>query len=139
MPRRLTTKEFVDKAQAVHQGVYDYSLTVYDKKSTRVQIVCPVHGKFEQRADNHLRGAGCQRCGRAKKKLNYVMSQKGKDNIRLSHHKHYKTYSKSHRENISKSMIRYIASLTPEQFKQRHIVTRTEAEPISYELPQIII
>ena len=43
---------------------YDYSLVRYVNNHTKVKIICPIHGVFEQTPDSHLQGAGCPRCGR---------------------------------------------------------------------------
>ncbi len=59
----MTTEEFIQKAKATHGDKYDYSKVEYVNSSTKVCIVCPVHGEFWQRPSEHLRGAGCQKCG----------------------------------------------------------------------------
>jgi very-short-patch-repair endonuclease len=63
--RRLTKEEFIQKAQKVHGDTYDYSLTNYVNTRTKLTIVCPNHGPFQQIADNHLKH-GCPECGRHK-------------------------------------------------------------------------
>lgn len=60
--RKLTTKEFISKAKAVHGDKYDYSKSVYVDSRSPVLIVCPVHGAFHQRAAAHLVGYGCNQC-----------------------------------------------------------------------------
>jgi hypothetical protein len=64
MPKRLTTREFVEKARAVHGGKYDYSEVEYRNARTNVKIICPEHGVFWQRASDHNTGRGCYDCGR---------------------------------------------------------------------------
>lgn len=46
-------KEFIEKSCILHNNFYDYSLVYYINNKTKVKIVCPVHGIFEQRPDNH--------------------------------------------------------------------------------------
>ena len=66
MAKRLTTEEFIQKAQEVH-GTYEYDKVVYVNSSTKVIITCQKHGDFEQTPNNHLAGQGCQICsGKAK-------------------------------------------------------------------------
>ncbi|EGG9814443.1 GIY-YIG nuclease family protein [Salmonella enterica] len=65
MTRRLTTPEFIAKAQAVHGDRYDYSAAQYTKSIQKLTIICREHGPFEQIPNNHLRGAGCPTCGEA--------------------------------------------------------------------------
>jgi len=63
--RRLTTDEFIEKAKEVHGDKYDYSETQYFSRKQnggKVKIICPIHGPFEQIADNHLKGSGCNKC-----------------------------------------------------------------------------
>ena len=60
---RLTNDEFIRKSSEIHNNKYDYSLTKYEKMSTKVKIICPIHGEFEQVAGYHVHGAGCQVCG----------------------------------------------------------------------------
>lgn len=61
--RKLTTKEFIEKAKIVHGDKYDYSKTVYTSSRDKVCIICPIHGEFWQKANEHLRGHGCDKCG----------------------------------------------------------------------------
>jgi len=60
--RKLTTEEFIAKSRLVHGNTYDYSKVVYINNSTKVQIICPMHGEFEQTPGNHLQGQGCPQC-----------------------------------------------------------------------------
>lgn len=62
MPRRLTTKDFIERSKQIHGDKYDYSKTVYKDAHTRVVITCPTHGDFEQLPTNHLAGKGCRLC-----------------------------------------------------------------------------
>ena len=62
--------EFVEKAKAVHGDKYDYSLVDYKNSYTKVKIICPVHGIFEQQPNNHLSGKGCPKC-KGKYKIPY--------------------------------------------------------------------
>lgn len=62
--KKRNTESFIKKAKEVHGDRYDYSKTVYVNKRTKVLITCPIHGDFEQLANNHLRGQGCPLCGK---------------------------------------------------------------------------
>jgi len=58
----LSTKdEFIKKGSKKHNNKYDYSLVKYKNNKTQVKIICPEHGIFEQRPDNHLHN-GCPMC-----------------------------------------------------------------------------
>ena len=62
MGKKLTTEEWVQRATQKHKGKYDYSLVKYINSRTEVKIICPIHGVFEQRAENHMYGQGCPNC-----------------------------------------------------------------------------
>lgn len=54
MPKKLTTEEFIERANKVHNRKYDYSKAVYVNDSTNVYIICPEHGCFLQKPANHI-------------------------------------------------------------------------------------
>jgi hypothetical protein len=58
----VTTKDFVEKAKKIHGNKYDYSLVEYRNSTTPVRIICPTHGEFLKKPNNHLQGGGCQKC-----------------------------------------------------------------------------
>ena len=53
---RLSTEEFIKKAQKIHGNKYDYSKVEYKEQQTKVCIICPKHGMFWQTPNSHLRG-----------------------------------------------------------------------------------
>jgi protein-arginine kinase activator protein McsA len=60
-----TTEGFIKKAKEIHGDKYDYSLVEYINRSTKVKIICKVHGMFEQMPQSHLiTRSGCYKCGR---------------------------------------------------------------------------
>lgn len=60
--KRLTTKEFVSRAKVIHGGKYNYSKSIYISAKTKMIIICPKHGEFEQISYDHLSGHGCRKC-----------------------------------------------------------------------------
>ena len=60
--RRHTKDEFVEQANKVHSGRYDYSKFVYKNCMTKSIIICPEHGEFLQKPNGHLSGQGCPYC-----------------------------------------------------------------------------
>ena len=58
-----TVKDFILKANKVHNNLYDYSKTVYKSSKEHVIIICSTHGEFLQKPNNHLSGYGCNLCG----------------------------------------------------------------------------
>ena len=62
MPKKLNTQNFIEKSKIVHNDKYDYSLVEYKGAHSKVKIICPIHGEFEQQAYSHLQGYGCKKC-----------------------------------------------------------------------------
>lgn len=62
-----TTEQFIESARKVHGDRYDYSLVEYKDSKTKVKIICPIHGVFEQIPYNHLSGSICPICAREAK------------------------------------------------------------------------
>lgn len=63
-PRRRDIEKFIDDARKIHGDKLDYSRIVENPTSqTLIEIGCPVHGWFKQKAGVHLRGCGCNDCG----------------------------------------------------------------------------
>jgi hypothetical protein len=59
----MITNDFIEKVKNIHNNKYDYSLVNYINNKTKVKIVCPIHGMFEQIPGSHLNGSGCKKCG----------------------------------------------------------------------------
>ena len=59
---RKTTEQFIEEARQVHGDKYDYSKVEYVNSATKVCIICPIHGEFWQRPNDHIRGIGCRKC-----------------------------------------------------------------------------
>lgn len=77
MAKRTTLAGFIEKAKLVHEDKYDYSKVNYVNNSTKVTIICPTHGEFDQRPDDHtLRKAGCKTCGAESRRLKRVLNTK---------------------------------------------------------------
>ena len=58
-----TISDFINLSNNKHHGKYDYSRVNYINNATKVCIICPKHGEFWQRPDNHIKGQGCPKCG----------------------------------------------------------------------------
>jgi hypothetical protein len=56
-------QRFLDDAKKAHGDKYDYSRVKYTNALTNVTIICPSHGPFDQKPANHIRDAGCSKCG----------------------------------------------------------------------------
>jgi hypothetical protein len=60
--RTLTKNEILQRFQKAHGSKYDYSKVDYNNKDSKVVIICPEHGEFQQRPADHWKGIGCQKC-----------------------------------------------------------------------------
>lgn len=87
---KYSTLDFIDKAKNIHGDKYDYSLVNYINSKTKIDIICPVHGKFSQVGGSHLQGKGCPICNESKDEkqireylennnLKYIPQKKFKD------------------------------------------------------------
>ena len=72
MKNSIKTKEFIDKANKIHNNLYDYSKVEYLGYHKKVIIIDPEYGEFFQTPANHLKGKGSMK--RAKKKLSDKLS-----------------------------------------------------------------
>ena len=59
---KLTKEKFIEKAIGIHGDKYNYDDIIYTNSRSKITIECPIHGKFEQQANNHLNGQGCTKC-----------------------------------------------------------------------------
>lgn len=62
--RKISQDEFIRRATKKHGGKYDYSAVNLKSTAQKVDIICPIHGVFSQKANDHLRGIGCPECGK---------------------------------------------------------------------------
>lgn len=63
MSKRVTTADFIQRAREVHGTRYDYTKVLYVAAKSKIIIICPDHGEFEQTPANHCIGRGCRECG----------------------------------------------------------------------------
>ncbi len=65
MAKKVTTEDFILHAKKVHGEKYSYENSKYVNQITKVEILCPIHGRFFQAPKHHVyEGAGCWSCGR---------------------------------------------------------------------------
>lgn len=69
-----TQEEYLEKVGKVHGNYYSYDKTKYLGRTKDIIITCPVHGDFQQKASNHLIGAGCPICGIEKAHAHYLQT-----------------------------------------------------------------
>lgn len=81
----FTTEEFIKRGRENFGDFYDYSQTKYKNKRSDVTIICPIHGEFTQKGQEHLEGHGCRKCGDTQRSLDQQLSIE-EWKIRLSKH-----------------------------------------------------
>lgn len=59
-------KCFSIKAMQIHGDKYSYEFVNYIKSYTKIKILCPIHGIFEQLPNAHLEGHECKKCADVK-------------------------------------------------------------------------
>ena len=59
--------DFKRKANIIHQNKYEYTISNDFKSISKITIICPIHGEFIQKINNHLSGKGCPKCGLLKR------------------------------------------------------------------------
>lgn len=53
---------FIEKSNKIYNFFYNYDKSNYINNKTKIDIICPIHGVFEQRPDDHLNGHKCPKC-----------------------------------------------------------------------------
>ena len=69
----LTQEEVIEQFKKIHGNKYDYSKVNYINNITKVKIICPDHGIFEQKPTNHKIGQGCPKCKKRTKDIEQVL------------------------------------------------------------------
>jgi hypothetical protein len=98
----LTLDKFIERANKIHNSRYDYSRVKFQYVESKIEIICPDHGSFCQRLATHLKGLGCNSCGRVAtgKKLSHSLERFLKD------------ARKAHGDRYDYSQVKYINALT---------------------------
>ena len=61
--KRYTTGKYIKKAKELYGDKYDYSKTIYKSSKEKICVICPRHGEFYVKADDHLNNnRGCPLC-----------------------------------------------------------------------------
>lgn len=70
IPRASKKLKFIEQATGKHSGRYDYSKVEFISVNHHIEIVCPTHGSFWQKAVSHYpHGQGCPNCAIDKGKV----------------------------------------------------------------------
>lgn len=96
--KKITTDEFIKRSKNIHGNKYDYSLVKYINMRTKIKIICPNHGVFEQTPNRHLFGNACPKC--------YLESKNSNND------KFIKKANKTHNNKYDYSLVKYINNKT---------------------------
>lgn len=72
---------FLEKSKIHHKEYYNYSKVQYIGVDHKVKIICPIHGEFQQRAEDHMCGKGCNLCKVPSKGEKYIKEYLDNKNI----------------------------------------------------------
>jgi len=112
---------FVEKSKLLHDNIFDYSLVNYIDNKTKVDIICPTHGVFEQLPLCHLQGNGCNKCNLEKRKDNGINTNSFIESANIVHNEEY-IYTDTHYINEnSKVVIRCKEHGIFEKLPYRHL------------------
>lgn len=56
----ITFDEFLERAKKIFRNKYKYKN--YENISSKITIICPIHGEYEQLPYSHLKSKGCVKC-----------------------------------------------------------------------------
>ncbi len=103
--KQLSLDVFIQRASKIHNDKFNYSLVQYINTRTKVKIICPVHGVFEQTPNGHLKGRGCKQCALLKRKEN-------RNHLRCTTKKFIQKAKHIHGTKYNYSLVQYIKSNT---------------------------
>ena len=88
---------FIARANTRHNFKFDYSLVEYSGSRGDIDIICPVHGVFSQKAGQHLK-YGCRKCGEENShqrinRLNNKFKTSFADFVKVANGKHSSKYT----------------------------------------------
>jgi hypothetical protein len=91
--KALTQVDYTADCNIRHNWFYDYSKLVYINGRSKVEILCPIHGSFWQKAESHKSGYGCPCCGELLKGTGFKPTTNLTEFINTSNSVHNYKYS----------------------------------------------
>ena len=77
--KRKSEDILLNRFKNIHGNKYDYSLVNYVNSNTKVKILCPIHGQFEQSPRHHYNGRACPTCAGVKPYTTETFIKKSKE------------------------------------------------------------
>lgn len=78
MGKKLTLTEVITKIKSIHGDYYLLDNIDYQGCDTPMSIICPIHGEFKKSLSNILKGQGCKKCNKYKRKTTEWFIKKAK-------------------------------------------------------------
>ena len=100
MSRKLTFQEQSIQFRKIHGDKYQYDESTYINNSTKMRIICLIHGEFFQAPGIHKLGVGCKQCG-------YIKCGKSQS---LSYNEQLKIFKEIHGNRYEYDESTYISS-----------------------------
>ena len=60
-------EDYINEVSKIHNYFYEYGKTIYKSAHDKIIITCKKHGDFEQSANEHRKGKGCEKCSYEKR------------------------------------------------------------------------
>jgi len=85
--KKIDINSFIERSNHMHKGKYNYELVDYINSESKVKIICPDHGIFEQSPIKHINGSGCFECGGSVKLTNekFISKSNEKHNFKYDY------------------------------------------------------
>lgn len=100
---KIFSEEFFKNVKKIHNEKYSYPEQIISSLKSKITVICPIHGVFEQIAGNHKRGCGCPSCAR----------ENLKERFRMSQEEFIKRASEIHNGKYDYTKVRYVNNHTP--------------------------
>lgn len=100
--RQRVAGRLLDRFREQHGDKYDYSLVEYVDQYTKIKIICPEHGMFEQTPAIHSKYR-CPKCG-----IDVIKSK-----LTVSQEEMIKRFRKAHGDRYDYSLVEYVNNNTP--------------------------
>ena len=97
----MDTAFFIEKARKVHGDKYDYSKAVFTSSKEQICIICPKHGEFWQKANDHLMGHGCRLC--YNEETSTRLTKPAEDFLAIANQVHHNKYDYSLMEYVDRN------------------------------------
>ena len=129
MSKRLTTKEFIEKAESIHNDDFDYSEVEYVNARTPIKIKCNKHNVwFKQAPAFHLKFNACPLCmHETKKRINKGRVSK----LKKSEETFLNQIKEKYGDLFDYSEIKYIDNKTPVKLKCKRCGAEIKFRPAS--------